>query len=384
MTKLISNSISDADIKALTIWLKTRPQLTKGKLTIQFEKEWSKYIGCRYSVFVNSGSSANLLMVYACMLGKRLSGYKAIIPAVSWATTVSPFMQFGFNIILCDVKEDLTIDLSRFNNREIKDLQGITMIIHPLGIPCNMDEIEIFNQKTGNILLVDSCESVGSKYKGKQAGNYGLMSSYSFYYAHHLTTIEGGMVCTNDKEMYNLLLMLRSHGWDRDLSKQTQRELRQKNNINTFRARFTMYEPAFNVRATDLQAFLGLRQIKKLPEITKRRYENYLTYDKYLNNEYWKLKVKGKFSNFAYPVIHPKIEMIHRKLVVEHIEHRPLICGNIARQPFYRKYNTNYNIYPMADKIHDYGMYLPNNQDLKESEIKRICKIINGVIEKTK
>ncbi len=386
MISLINDTINQSDLKSLAEWLLDNPRLTKGKLTLKFEKEWSKFTGCRYSVYVNSGSSANLLMIYATkisgVLGK-ISRPNVIVPAISWATTVSPFIQFGFNPILCDVDTDLNINIEKLHNLNIKS-PSIVMIVHVLGTACKMAEIQAFCKKHDAILLEDDCEGVGSTYKGVKTGNFGLMSTFSFYYGHHVSTIEGGMICTNDKKMYELLLMLRSHGWDRDLSLSTQNRLRKKYNINDFHTRFTMYEPSFNVRSTDLQAYLGLRQLKKINCIIKKRQDNLKLYDRYLNNKYWKLPIDENevVSNFAYPVIHPKIKSISKALHRARIDHRPLLCGNINRQPFYKKHVGECIDLEMADLVHDFGLYLPNNPELKESDIKRICTVINKIIEK--
>jgi CDP-6-deoxy-D-xylo-4-hexulose-3-dehydrase len=320
LIKLINDTINQNDLDALSEWIKTNPRLTKGKLTTQFEQEFSNYIQCHYSAFVNSGSSANLLMASACKIYYDIKS--VIIPSIAWATTVSPFMQLGYSVKLCKVKRDLTI-----NPEGIRKGKHIIMTVNPLGVPCDMNELISFCKSTGSIFLEDNCESLGSEYLGVKAGNFGEMSSFSFYYGHHISTIEGGMVCTNNRELYEILLMLRSHGWDRDISSSSQKKLRNKYKVSDFRSRFTMYLPAYNLRSTDLQAFIGLRQIKKLNYITMNRQRNYLWYDKYLNNNYWKLSIKDSitaFSNFAYPVIHPNIKNIIKALEGK-VDTRPLI-----------------------------------------------------------
>ncbi len=266
--KLVKDTIDFDDVSLLIEWLKTNPRLTKGDLTIEFEKAWSKWLGVKYSVFVNSGSSANLAAIYSLMLSNRMRNKKIVVPAVSWVTTVTPAIQLGLEPIMCECDVDnLGLDINHLKEIIKKDDPSAIILVHVLGIPNNMDEIvELCNEN--NILLVeDTCESIGSKYNDKMVGTFGKMSTFSFYFGHHISTIEGGMISTNDEELYHILLSVRSHGWDRDLPKETQIKLREKYNINNFRALYTFYYPGFNLRSTDLQAFLGLGQLKKIDQI---------------------------------------------------------------------------------------------------------------------
>ena len=241
-----------------------------------------------------------------------------------------------------------------------------------------MDEIVKLCVDNDIILLEDSCESIGSTYNNVKTGNFGLMSSFSFYYGHHMSTIEGGMISTDDEEIYRLLLSVRSHGWDRDFDKDFQFKIRKENNVNDFRALYTFYYPGFNLRSTDLQAFIGLNQIQRIDDFSEIRNENYKLYDSLITNNYWKIKNFDNcfYSNFAYPIITPNIEELVAELQLNKIECRPLVCGSMGLQPFWKKLYGELD-FDFANIVHNYGLYLPNNQDIKEEEIRIISSIVN-------
>jgi CDP-6-deoxy-D-xylo-4-hexulose-3-dehydrase len=343
---------------------------------------WADWLGVKYSVFLNSGSSANLAMIYSLKVGNKLKNNKIIVPCVSWVTTISPAIQLGMEPILCETdKETLGLDLDCFENLCREHNPACVILVHVLGFPNKMEEIQNICKKYDVILLEDSCESVGTEYKGKQTGTFGLMSSFSTYFGHHFSTIEGGFVCTDDFELYEILKSIRSHGWSRDLSKETKEKLQKENNIDDFKNFYTFYYPGFNLRATDVQAFLGINQLKTLKEKNIKRYKNFLLYDSLIKNNFWKIKYTDFVSNFAYPIIHPKKNLIVDNLQKGNVECRPLICGSMSRQPFYYK-QFGLQTFQFSDTIHDFGLYLPNNPDMSENEIKYISNIVNDSIEK--
>jgi CDP-6-deoxy-D-xylo-4-hexulose-3-dehydrase len=271
--KLVKDTIDFDDITKLIEWLKTNPKLTKGELTTEFERRWSEWLGVKYSVFVNSGSSANLAALYSIILSKRMRNNKIVVPAVSWVTTVTPAIQLGLEPIMCECDiNNLGLDIDHLKEIIKNENPSAIILVHVLGFPNYMDEIiELCNEN--NIMLIeDTCESIGSEYKGKKLGTLSDLSTFSFYFGHHMSTIEGGMVSTNDEDLYHILLSIRSHGWDRDLPKEKQEFLRKKYNVDSFRSLYTFYYPGFNLRATDLQAFIGLDQLNKLTTIVENRY----------------------------------------------------------------------------------------------------------------
>ncbi len=391
MIELVKDTIDSADIDDLIEWLKTHPRLTMANQVKEFESKWSEYIGTKYSVFLNSGSSANLAMIYALkvMKGKHRLSNKIVVPALSWATTVAPVHQLGMTPVVCDTdKETLGLDVEHLEEI-FKTLYPFAVIVtHILGFPNKMKSITELCEKYGVIMLEDSCETVGSTYNGVKTGNFGLMSSFSMYFGHHLSTIEGGMVCTNDKELYDLLRMIRSHGWDRDLEPELQQKKRKEAGVNDFQGRFTFYVPGFNLRGTDLQAKIGIRQIGKLYNACNKRYENFKLYQELIDNDYWKPPYQYNFvSNFAYPVIHPKRDEIAKRLEANEVEVRPLISGSIRKQPVYKEYYDFSGVVPCRDEhykfsdiVHKYGLYVPNHPELNRIDIEYISNIINEVI----
>lgn len=379
--KLAQDTITNLDIDNLCQWLLTYPRLTKDKLTIEFEQKWSDWLGRKYSVFVNSGSSANLLMLYALKLSNRLKNNKIVLPCLSWSTTISPAIQFDFDVILCDTdRNNLGVDVDSLEKIFIEHNPSCLMIANILGFPNSFDEINQLCEKYNVVLLEDSCESVGSLYGNKKTGCFGLISTFSTYFGHHFSTIEGGLISTDDFELYEILLSIRSHGWDRDLSKETADNFRRSNNIDNFDSLYTFYYPGFNVRPTEIQAFLGINQLETIDYRNQKRYDVFLHYDKLIHNNFWKIQSKNFISNFAYPIIHPNRNIIAKNLIDNNIECRPLVCGSISKQPFYTKIYGK-QPYKFADIIHQYGMYVPNHPSLSINEIERICTIVNSSID---
>jgi CDP-6-deoxy-D-xylo-4-hexulose-3-dehydrase len=372
------DTINDADIDRLIEWLKTYPRLTKGKVTLEFEQKWAKWLGTKYSVFVNSGSSANLLMLYALIISGRMKNNKVVLPGLCWATDLAPILQLNLEPILCDVDlETLAVDLDELEKIFIEEKPSTLLLVSILGFSPKMNEILELCKKYDVILLEDNCESLGTEYDNKKLGGFGLMSSFSTYFGHHISTIEGGIVSTNDDEMNDLLLSIRSHGWDRDLGIEKQKELREKNNISDFDAFYTFYYPGFNLRSTDLQAYIGLGQLEKLDFIIEKRFENYKKFHSEIKNDFWKPSMVGSLtSNFCVPIIHPNKDKIIEKLIENGIECRPLVCGSMGRQPFYTE---RYGVKELknCDLIDRLGIYVPNNHSLSDEELQFIINTIN-------
>jgi CDP-6-deoxy-D-xylo-4-hexulose-3-dehydrase len=243
-----------------------------------------------------------------------------------------------------------------------------------------MDIILELCNKYDVILLEDNCESMGSKYNDKYLGTFGHVSFFSMYFGHHLSTIEGGFINTNDDDLYHMLLMMRSHGWDRDLPIEIQKEIRNKYNKSDFDSLYNFYVPGFNLRSTDLQAFLGIRAIDSLDEYCSIRNENFNIYNKGIKNNKLNLLVRETdfISNFAYPIVSYNRDNIIKELRENKIEARPLISGNIANKPFwYEKYDSKSN-FKNADIVDSYGFYLPNHHELTKEDINLIIKIIES------
>ena len=386
MIKLVQDTISKEDINELIKWLETYPQLTKSTKTKEFEKAWSNWMGVKHSIFVNSGSSANLLMLYALIASKSLKNNKVVVPSLSWATDLSPVMQLGLEPILVDCNLDnLSVDLKDLEDIFLKETPSCLILVSVLGLPPDMTKIEDLCKKYDVILLEDACESLGTSYNGKKLGTFGKMSSFSLYFGHHISTIEGGMICTDDDNIADTLLQLRSHGWDRDLSESKQSELRNKWNIDSFSALYTFYIPGFNLRPTDLQAVIGLGQLNKIDEIISKRNENFLRYLNNLKDFTWTPKIEGNhfISNFCMPIIDENKKEIIEGLIKNNIECRPLICGSMGMQPFYVDVYGK-NIKKNTSIIDKHGLYVPNHPHLTIDEIDRISEIIINSIKNGK
>jgi|TARA_R110000744_G_scaffold196535_2_gene315786 CDP-4-dehydro-6-deoxyglucose reductase, E1 len=383
MIKLVNDTINNKDIDKLADWLKTYPRLTKGQLTLDLEHKWSNWLGVKHSIFCNSGSSANLLMLWALVEAERISkNAKIVVPSVAWATDLAPVIQLGMTPILCDANlQDLSIDLNHLETIFKETKPDVLLMVSVLGLVPDMKRTLELCNKYNVILLEDTCESMGSEYNNNKLGTFGLMSSFSTYFGHHISTIEGGFVSTNDEELYEVLKSIRSHGWDRDSSPQYSTKLRNKWKTSDFDALYTFYHSGFNLRSTDLQAFIGLGQIDKLDDICKKRNTNFNTYQKELGNLSPQIINNGFISNFAYPIIHKHRNLIVKKLQEANIEVRPMICGSMGTQPFYVKQYGRKEL-PNVSIIDKQGFYVPNHPGLIEKDILKITNIIKSVTTK--
>jgi len=253
---------------------------------------------------------------------------------------------------------------------------GLIVTVNVLGFANNYTEILELCEQNSIILIEDSCEAVGTKYAGRKVGTFGHISTFSFYYGHHMSTIEGGMVCTDDEELNMIIRSIRCHGWDRDLTPQQRKSLRQQYDVGDFKALYTFYHPGFNMRPTDLQAFLGLKQMERLSDnifIRDRNFRLYHECNFYENKP--NVSDHSVVSNFAYPIITENVDVLVQDLKKSFIECRPLVCGSISRQPFwYERYGKQEMQH--ADIVNDKGLYVPNNQDMTEEEINRVISVL--------
>jgi CDP-6-deoxy-D-xylo-4-hexulose-3-dehydrase len=380
MITLVKDTIDNDDIDRLIDWLKTYPRLTKGSVTLELERKYADWLGTEYSVFCNSGSSANLLMLSAII--EKYKSKKVVVPSVAWATDLAPVMQLGLKPLLCDCNmDDLSVDLKHLEEIFKTESPDALLLVSVLGLVPEMGEITRLCEEYNVILLEDTCESMGSEYRDKKLGTFGLMSSFSTFFGHHISTIEGGFVCTDDEELYELLVSLRSHGWARESSVETQFKLQQEWDVTDFDSLYTFYYPGYNVRSTDLQAYIGLTQVDKLNDWGNKRESNFDMYQQLIRNDYWKPKydLNNFTSNFAYPVIHPRRRSIVKKLQENNIETRPMVCGSMGTQPFYVKKYGRLEL-PNVTEVDKYGFYVPNHPKLTRDEISIIVHTINKEI----
>ena len=378
---LVQDTIDKKDIDALISWLSSYPRLTKGQVTLDFEKKFAEWIGSDYAIFVNSGSSANLLMIYALKYAEKLKNNKVCVPSLCWATDLAPVLQFDLEPVLVDCNLDnLSVDIEHLEHVFKTESPSALILVSVLGLSPDMDRITSLCKEYDVILIEDNCESQGTAYKGKRLGNFGIMSSFSTYFGHTMSTIEGGVITTNDKEMYDLLLQLRSHGWDRDLDSEKQKDLRNDWQVEDFAALYTFFIPGFNLRSTDLQAFIGLGQLDKIDSSIEKRFENYKYFKEKLSPWIWfPNDIEESFTaNFAIPIIldsSEKKKSLVNDLEENNISCRPLISGSMGTQPFYKKLYGE-KILPNCSVVDDRGIYVPNHPMLEIEDIDRICEII--------
>ncbi len=382
---LAERTINGEDLQDLIEWLQTDPWLTQGPLVREFERRWAAWLGVRYATFVNSGSSANLLMYCALLWSGRLQNKKIVVPAISWATTVTPAIQLGFEPVMCEADwQTFGVDVGHLEELLKKHDPATVIIVHVLGVPNEMEALMALKSRYGFLLLEDACAATGSRFDGQHAGTFGEMSAFSFFYGHHLSTIEGGMVCTNDEELHDILLHIRSHGWAKDLPPDKEKVQAGKRQVIDFNRPFTFYYPGFNVRSSDLNARIGLSQLSRADEVVRRRVENHAAY------QVWFSKARGvhcqkndraticsiSFGALAHSLEHR--ERIGRALKAGRIETRPIGGGNMSRQPYWAdRYGTS--TFPVADRIHVTGFQLPNHPGLTLEDIDHICDTVLAV-----
>ncbi len=388
MIKLIKSTfINEKETKRkLCAFITRAKQLSIGEECRKFEHNFSKYQGRKYCIFLNSGSSANLAIIQALLnLGKLKKGDAVGFSALTWSTNVMPLIELGLTPVPIDCELD-TLNVSPRTLKEVIKKQHIKMLFltNLLGFCDAIDEIGRLCRKNDILLVEDNCESLGTVYKGKKLGNFGLASTFSFYVGHHMSTIEGGAVCTDNRELDTMLQFVRAHGWDRNLTEDRQLKIRIKNHVNeTFYSRYTFYDLGYNLRTMEIQGFIGNEQLKYLSEIISKRQRNFLTFAKAIygqTEKYYPIRHNhiDTNSNFAVPVI-CKTQKIRDALVNKcdgKVEIRPIVGGDITAQPFYKKYiKRNAVKCSNARLIHEQGLYFGNNPELTTKEIATIIQL---------
>tara|TARA_B100000959_G_C14969897_1_gene619255 strand:- start:208 stop:1455 length:1248 start_codon:yes stop_codon:yes gene_type:complete len=365
--------------------------VTMSKVTKEFEKTFSKKIKSSYSLMVNSGSSANLL-AFQCLINpyrkKRLKrGDEVLIPSICWSTSFWPIIQCGLKPVFVDVdKENFNISLEDLERKISKKTKAL-MLVHVLGISANMEKLMKIIKRKRIILIEDTCESIGAKYKKKYLGTFGDFSTFSFYFSHQISSVEGGMICCKNKEDENIIKSLRSHGWAKDLSNQKKIEKKFK----TINKKFLFINSGFNFRPTDIQAAIGLSQFKSLNNFIKTRSINKnKIIKKLLKDDRWKNQVyfvkKGKnhkpswfgISMLLNKKYKNKRDQVLNKLDKLGIENRPIIGGNFLKQPALNGYDIKQKSkdFPNANYVHEYGFFVGlKNKVLSNNEANKFANI---------
>lgn len=385
MIKLVKSSFFEEveTKKALADFIMKSTKLSMGEECLKFESAFAKKQERKFAVFVSSGSTANLVLLQAMLnLGRLKTGDKVGFSALTWATNVMPIIQLGLTPVAIDCSQE-TLNISpEILESHIQNLDAL-FITNVLGFSDNIEEIKNMCEKHGVVLLEDNCESLGSRAYGKLLGNFGNASTFSFFVGHHMSTIEGGMICTDDEILYAMLVQVRAHGWDRDLSEANQKQLREKFGITDFYAKYTFYDLAYNARPTEINGFLGNSQIGFWDTIVSKRQDNIRRFFEAAsqNSNVVPLNVSHMdiVSNFAMPVVCKNaetFEAMRKKFMDAEVEIRPIIAGDITQQPFYKKYVPTAGVCEHALFTHHYGFYFPNNPELTEEEVTLLCSLL--------
>lgn len=384
---LMHNNINKNDIKKVINFLKSNPILTQNKQVEKFEKNWSRWLGVKYSIFVNSGSSANFLTI-ACLneIYQNNKRREIIVPALTWVSDIVSVIKNNFKPIFVD------IDLETLSMKEEDVLRKINkntfavFLTHAQGFNGLSNKLIKEIQKRKIFLLEDVCESHGAKFKQKKLGTYGLVSNFSFYYAHHLSTIEGGMICTDNKKIYEVCRMMRGHGMLREVSEKVyEKKIIKKH--KELSPKFIFMYPGFNFRSNEISATIGINQLKRLNKLIKKRNQNFLFFLRNLQNKLFfkNFRLEG-ISNYAFPLIlntksiklRDRFESYMKKFGIE-FRRGNAGGGNQIRQPYLKNYVKNINLkrFKNVEHIHFFGYYIGNYPDLTFVKIKKILKILN-------
>ena len=384
---LINDNISETDKEVMIDFIKQpNVRFTNGKKVREFEKAWSDWLGVEHTTYVNSGASGNYIMM---SIVKEFKGVgEVIVPPIGWVSDIASVVNLGMTPVFVDV------DLSNFSitldniKEAITDKTKAIVLVHAMGFNAISDELVRLAKEKDIILIEDCCESHGVTHGGQKVGTFGDLSNFSFYFGHHITTIEGGVVCTNNPEYHEYIRLFRSHGMTRETSPEFQE--RYKNKYPRLNPLFTFAVAGYNLRNMELNAVLGLEQLKRLDNNMERRVGNLRTWLKSLDETaYYTAYEQEGNSNFALPLVLANqddnlFERVCALLEECGVEYRIGTAGggNQARQPYLIEGRYSYKINGLletADHIHDYGLYVGNHTDLTEEQIKKLCKALNGV-----
>lgn len=383
---LMSNNIKKEDIDSLFEFLKTADRFTQGPKVQEFERAWAEWIGVKHVLFVNSGSSANFITM--AVIRDLYGAGEIIVPPIAWSSDISSIFAAGHTPVFVDVdKKNLAMMESEILSHITEKTRAV-FLTHVLGFN-GLSESLVRELEARNIPLIeDVCESHGATLNGKKCGSFGLASNFSFYYAHHMSTIEGGVICTNDDRFYQYCRLYRSHGMVRESTDENLKaEIAAK--YPELRPEFLFLVPGYNMRGTELNAVIGLNQIKRLDENNRRRVENFKLFLEHLDPEkYYTDFDVGGAVNYAFVIMlrnadPQQFQKLTDTLRAENVEFRRGTAGggNLARQPFVRERMPEFDPATLtnAEFIHFYGLYTGNYPDLDHKKILQLCDLLNGI-----
>ena len=385
---LMEDNVTREDINEVVSFLSQDPipKLTNGPKVVELEQKWSEWLGVKHSIMVNSGASANEITMLAL---KFLRGPgDVIVPPLTWSSDISSVIFAGMRPVFCDINlKNLSFDIKKLKKLITKETKAI-FLTHVLGLNALTDELLELCAENKIELIEDVCESHGATFKNQKVGTFGLMSNFSFYFAHHMSTIEGGMICTDNNDIYQFCRATRSHGMIREMTDDSVKNIFYKN-YPDLNKDFIFAGPGKNARSTEINAVIGLSQIKRLDENNKKRVENFEYFITKLdgNKYHTDLDLTGQ-CNYAFIVIlkEPSIEnrdRVESVLASAGIEFRRGLSGggNQMRQPFYRGlYEKQKNNFPVIDHIHSYSWYIGNYPSLKKETIDILVSTLNDIV----
>lgn len=388
MIPLMKNAFlhEDETKKALADFIVKSAKLSMGEKCAEFEKEFARVQLREDAVLFNSGGSANLALFQALKnLGRLKEGDAVGFSALTWSTNVMPIIQMGMKPVPIDCEID-TLNISSKKLQELLQKTEIKalFITNVLGFAGDLDVIKKICTERNIILIEDNCEALGTEIPAGKTGNFGVASSFSFFVAHHMSTIEGGMVCTNDQELAQMLRITRANGWDRNLSAEQQNKLRKKYGvISEFYAKYTFYDLGYNFRPTEITGFIGLYQLKFLAENVKIREENYLKIEAAMKKNPDLMPMNHehilRLSPFALPFVYKNTDLFNKYLLRfagAGVEIRPMIAGNMQEQPFYKKYVPERYDLPNTDFLHNNSFYCGNYPEMSGSDLETISNCL--------
>jgi CDP-6-deoxy-D-xylo-4-hexulose-3-dehydrase len=385
---LMRNNILREDLDAVIEHLKKDdPILTHGANVRAFEEEWSAWLGVKFSVLVNSGASANLLTM-AILKIRHPEGGEILVPPLAWISDIASVIQNGFTPVFVDIDpHSLAMD-TRQTLAKITDMTRAVFLTHVQGFDGLTEELLAELQRRKIPLIEDVCESHGATHNGKKLGSFGWISNFSFYYAHHMSTIEGGMICTDDPEVYQQVRMLRSHGMVREANDPAVRSAYQNANPD-LNPDFIFAFPAYNTRNTEIGGIMGRSQLRRLDANVARRTENLHRFLSQIDSSKYRtdFKLEGS-SNYAFNLVLREPDDAFVERLMTHMRNAGIEFrrgsaggGNQIRQPYLKGIvpKDHHKEFPQVEHIHFYGFYIGNFPDLRDEEIDEICAILNAV-----
>ena len=382
---LMNDNIDKEDINSVIEFLSQDkiPKLTNGPKVVEFEEAWGKWLGTQYNLFVNSGASANELTMLA--LAHLVGEGEIIVPPLTWISDISSVLFAGHKLVFVDVNfTNLSFDIDKLKAAITPNTKAI-FLTHVLGINGLTNELLELCEEKNITLIEDVCESHGTTFQGLKVGNFGLASNFSFYFAHHMSTIEGGMISTNSWKFYQICRALRSHGMVREMTDHSMKQKAIEDNPD-LNPDFIFLRPAHNFRSTEINAIIGLSQLQKLDAKNQERIENFNLFISNLDSEKYHVAFNTEGNcNYAFIIILKeanldKRNLLENKLRENGIEFRRGLSGggNQMRQPFFKSTYTDFDEFPNIEHIHNYSWYIGNYPGLDKTKINFLLNILNS------